>query len=863
MRTICLFLVVAILLGASPLLAQAPRVAQMWPNAGHNKQSVRANIYGSNFAVAPVGVWLSRTGYPNIMADSVSVLTDRYLRCSFNLRSAPTKVYDLVVWSTFGQDTLPKCFSIYSTADSPGVWIQSSLGSGGWYMYDAAVGDGDGDGYVEVYGANWDDTLYQFKWNGLSWDKTIVGVGDWYMNGVAIGDGNRDGQVEVYGANQDWNIYQFKWNGVTWDRDTVGAGGEFMYDVALGDGNADGETEVYGANQDRVVYQFRWNGAVWARDSIGLGGLAMLDVATGDGDNDGRIEVYGANQNNRIYQFKWNGSAWVTTTVGQGTNRMVGVTVGDGDNDGLLEVYGANQDSVIYQFTWTGSAWQRDSLGSGGSYMRGVAVGDGNGDGEREVYGANDDYYLYEFKWNGVSWIRRAAGAGGDFMAAAAVGDGNNDGKFELYGSNDDGAIYQFKSPSLPDIHVSDTTHDFGHLVMGDSLDWEYLVISNKGTADLMLGGVIVDTNAYTVFAPPMPDTLVPDDSILVTVRFKPLAVGSVPGTLSVFSNDPDESPVFVSLFGEGFNGANMTLSDTSHYFGLVAVGDSSDWQYLVIGNEGNEDLVIGGITSGNPVYSVVSPSFPDTVAPDDSTLVAVRFKPVSQGIANGTLTIFSNDPYQSPAYVYVSGEGYIVSVDPDIYLSDSTHDFGLVAVGDSADWQYLVIRNIGQQPLFVDSLITSLADYVVASPAFPETLAQNDSVQTTVRFKPVSPGVRAGTLWVHSNDPDMSVAAVALTGQGYVGIEEVKIAATRFEFGLKGNPVRGGPVFSLSIPEAAHIRLEVYDIAGRLIARPLAGVSPAGAYEVSLDPNMTSGVYFYSFVSPWDNRTGKFVLIR
>lgn len=863
MKIACVFLVAFVLASAVPALAQPPKAAQIWPGAGHSKQSIRTHTYGSDFAVAPVTVKLGKAGFTDIPAESVNVATDLYLTCVFDLRGARTKLYDLIVTNIYGADTLPSCFMVYSMADSPDVWIQSSVGSGSWYMYDVEVGDGDGDGDIEVYGVNWDDTLYQFEWNGVSWDKTVIGFGDWYMQGIALGDGNDDGKVEVYAANHDWNIYQFKWDGMVWVRDTVGYGGEFMYGVDLGDGNEDGEIEIYGANEDAVIYQFKWNGVTWVRDSVGLGGLAMLDVAVGDGNGDGEVEVYGADQDNHIYQFKWNGSDWDRTTVGQGGNRMVAVTVGDGDGDGEIEVYGANHDSIVYQFTWNDPVWQRDSMGSAGYYMRDVMVGDGNGDGEPEVYAANEDYYLYEFEWSGSSWIKTQVGAGIDFMAASAVGDGNNDGKLELYGANDDGNIYQFKSPSVPDIEVSDTTHDFGPVLLGDSLEWSYLVVSNRGTADLTIGGIVVDTAAYTVLAPPLPDTLVPDDSILVTVWFRPLEQGAVPGTLTIFSNDPDESPVFVSLFGEGFDGPDITLSDTSHDFGLVAVGDSTDWTYLVIGNVGNEDLVVGGITSNNPVYSVVSPVFPDTVIPYDSILVTVRFKPVSEGIALGTLTIFSNDPYESPAYVDLTGEGYIVSPDPDIYLSDTTYDFGLVAIGDSADWTDLLIRNIGVETLYVDSVISDMPDYYVPAPSFPQMLPQNDSLQATVRFKPLSAGVRAGTLWVYSNDPDEGVKHVALTGEGYVGIEEVEAIPASFYFRLRNNPARNEAVFIMSLPVASRVILEVYDVSGRVVSRPVAEVKPAGTYEILSGRGMGSGVYFYSLESAWGTDRGKFVLVR
>jgi len=46
-------------------------------------------------------------------------------------------------------------------------------------------------------------------------------------------------------------------------------------------------------------------------------------------------------------------------------------------------------------------------------------------------------------------------------------------------------------------------------------------------------------------------------------------------------------------------------------------------------------------------------------------------------------------------------------------------------------------------------------------------------------------------------------------------------------------------------------------------MAKPVCGRIPAGDHEVIWNPAINSGVYFYSFDSPWEYRTGKIVLIK
>lgn len=645
------FLLIALAMVLTPgyAMCQAPMVTHVWPDAGLNQKAAAAHVYGDSFAVPMTSVRLIKAGYPDIDGALINVISPKYLTCSFDLAGDSTGLYDLVVENASGSDTLPLCFTVYSMPDSPYVWAKTTVGSGGDRMRSVAVGDGSRDGEMEVYGASMDYGVYQFKWDGAGWVRSSMGSGGNYMNTVAAGDGNGDGEIEVYGANWDYNIYQFKWNGTTWVKTTVGSGLAYMLGVAVGDGNHDGAMEVYGADDLGFVHQFRWNGSSWNETSVGAGGDWMRGLAVGDGNDDGEIEVYGANMDYNIYQFKWNGTTWVTDTVGSSWAYMLGVAVGDGNDDGQSEVYGACWDRRVYQFKWNGASWVKTTVGVGGLGMFGVAVGDGDGDGQIGVYAASRDGNIYQFEWDGAGWVKTTVASSVLDMRGVAVGDGNSDGQMEVYGANDDGNIYQFKP-----------------------------------------------------------------------------------------------------------------------------------------------------------------------------------------------------------------------STGPDMVLSDTTHDFGSVPVGDSLDWEYLVIKNIGGDTLLVDSLLSDTADYIVVTPSFPDTILTNDSTLVTIRFKPSLEGSIPGTLWIYSNDPAEGTVYVSLTGEGSSpGIEEERAIPVSFSFTLKSNPTRGRIIFNLRIPKAAAINLRIYDITGRLLDTPLGGMKSPGVYEISSTPNTGSGVYFYSFESPWERKTGKLVLIR
>ena len=169
--------------------------------------------------------------------------------------------------------------------------------------------------------------------------------------------------------------------------------------------------------------------------------------------------------------------------------------------------------------------------------MSGLVVGDGNGDGEMEIYatvgmelGYPPDMGIHYFKWDGIQWAKTTIS--NYELYEPAVGDGNYDGEMEVYAATGGGDVYQFKPAFIPDIELAETSHDFGSVPIGDSLDWEYLVIRNVGVDTLFIDSLLSDTAVFVVAEPTFPNTILSDDTTLVTIRFKPHVTDTVSGTL-------------------------------------------------------------------------------------------------------------------------------------------------------------------------------------------------------------------------------------------------------------------------------------------------------------------------------------------
>jgi len=233
----------------------------------------------------------------------------------------------------------------------------------------------------------------------------------------------------------------------------------------------------------------------------------------------------------------------------------------------------------------------------------------------------------------------------------------------------------------VPDITVTDSVAPgddldvpFGSVSVGASSD-QTVTVTNDGTADLVIGTVAsADALAAPFSIPAGTDgcsgtTLAPLANCTVTVRFAPTALGAANDTFDIPSDDPDESPVTVSVNGTGAVAVpDITVTDSvapandlQVPFGNVVENTTSD-QTVTVTNDGTLDLVIGTVALTDALaapFSILNDTCSgQTLAPSANCTVTVRFAPTALGAANDTFDIPSDDPDENPVTVSVSGTG-------------------------------------------------------------------------------------------------------------------------------------------------------------------------------------------------------------
>lgn len=217
------------------------------------------------------------------------------------------------------------------------------------------------------------------------------------------------------------------------------------------------------------------------------------------------------------------------------------------------------------------------------------------------------------------------------------------------------------------DIVADSTSHDFGEVAVGASAVHTFL-ISNQGSADLLVDSLVflgADAEAFQVTRGGAPFSRRPGQTQQLTVQYTPTTEGVQQAVLRLFSNDPDEPELDFTLRATGLT-PSIVASVASLDFGESLVTLDSTRTFILI-NTGRVDLRMLGVlvTGGDSTQFVAeSPRLPFSLAPSDSSILTVRFRPTSTGAKRTTLRLISNDPDRSPLDIPLSGAGRTMEVE-------------------------------------------------------------------------------------------------------------------------------------------------------------------------------------------------------
>lgn len=429
----------------------------------------------------------------------------------------------------------------------------------------------------------------------------------------------------------------------------------------------------------------------------------------------------------------------------------------------------------------------------------------------------------------------------------------------EIYSNDANRNPYQLGvkgQPPGPAISATPTAVNFGATDLGTTAT-KVVTLKSVGTAALRVSAIFTGAGSDTAFSIQMPPTtpasLNANQTLDVTVAFRPSMAGFARGALVVSSDDCDKPQYQIPLEGIGTEGpaALIQVSPSTINFGNVAQGTMSERQ-MTVTSIGQLPLQVSGVSLAMGTPSTFS--LPQTAGftlpactgtPCPSQNVTVRFAPTAVGAAMGTAVVASNAANEPRAQVGLQGTG-TMGATCSLRVTPGTLNFGDVAINTTRDLSVTLQNNGSGSCTFTSATLLNLLPPFVptfriqSAPAASTLIGPGQSRQVTVRIAPTATNeLLYGLLTVNWTDPqnpgaNPGAVNVNLTARSV----EARIAAIpgRVDFGLVtvgcASPVTTVRVFNAgSAPLTINaVRLQNNPSRFRIVQAPSPGTIIGGA---------------------------------
>ena len=349
----------------------------------------------------------------------------------------------------------------------------------------------------------------------------------------------------------------------------------------------------------------------------------------------------------------------------------------------------------------------------------------------------------------------------------------------------------------VPHLSASMKSINFGDVFLNRVKDTT-LTISNTGLDELDINNITLNKNVFSVDTTRL--KIPAGESRNITITFSPDVPGNQDGIVTINSNDRENDPYEIPLSGIGAPlQPRISTSSQSIDFGIVPI-DSTKVLPLIIFDEGIHELIISSMSINKTVFSIAEDSL--EILPSGQYDLEISFSPVAEGSQQGSLTIISNDPNNSPYVISLTGTG--MPKEPRISSQSKSINFGNVVI-DSTTVVSIKLSNLGIDELIVSDIISD--NVVFSADTTALSIAGGQDFFLPVSFTPDSEGIQQGTLSIQCNDPLNSPYIMSLNGTGVPVVEPVFQPTdllftniTQSSFTVSFTPATGAPGGYLAI---------------------------------------------------------------
>jgi hypothetical protein len=248
-----------------------------------------------------------------------------------------------------------------------------------------------------------------------------------------------------------------------------------------------------------------------------------------------------------------------------------------------------------------------------------------------------------------VTFAPQAAGtySGNLSISYSANGKGNN------YGSGTLSVPLSGTGVTQGQLSPNPSSLNFQSVQVGNSQTLQETV-SNSGGETVNISQATVSGTGFSISGINPPLSLTPGESITFNATFAPQSQGSASGNITITS-DAINSPLTISLAGNGTAAGQLNVTPTSYNFGNVTVGSSASTTASL--SASGASVTVNSVTFSNSEFSLSGISFPLTLSAGQSVSFSVIFAPQASGTVSATAS-FASNAANSPTVLSLGGTG-------------------------------------------------------------------------------------------------------------------------------------------------------------------------------------------------------------
>ncbi|MBS1911005.1 MAG: choice-of-anchor D domain-containing protein [Bacteroidetes bacterium] len=267
------------------------------------------------------------------------------------------------------------------------------------------------------------------------------------------------------------------------------------------------------------------------------------------------------------------------------------------------------------------------------------------------------------------------------------------------------------------------------------------VTLINKGTINLFVSNVAIAPATFTVI-PPSPTyattPIPPGGSMKFTLRYSPAVRGTVSGTLTVTSTDPNRPSFTVDVLGSSDSVVIRPLQRDVQFRTLVSCETSADTTIQLV-NTWGDTVTLLPVNIDQPFQLKTVP--PYVILPGDTFSIRVSFAPAADGFFSAPLT-YTSTPCGRVDTIMVHGDRV-----PQSFTVGNVA-FGNVTAGGTSTLG-ATVTNTGPLQIRVSGarIVPATPELSIPAAQFPIRVAAAGSAQISITYAPLTTSaIPAGT---------------------------------------------------------------------------------------------------------------------